>query len=115
MKITMRDLGEVTILDIQGKIVISALPGTTLHQAVKSQLERGRKHILLNLEEVDTIDSTGIGEILSSFVSIQNLGGKLAMMRASRRLEIIFKITGLSRVFDIFENETAALQSFSRI
>jgi anti-sigma B factor antagonist len=114
MQINARDVGEATIFDIQGKIVLSALPGISLHQAVKIQLERGRRQILLNLEGADAIDSCGVGEILSSFVSVQNLGGKIALTQVSRRLATIFKITGLNRVFEVFENEAAALQSFSK-
>ena len=112
MHIATREVEGVVIFDIMGEICRSHVMETTLHQVVKSELERGRRNILLNLENVEFIDSFGVGEILASYVSIQNMGGKIKLIRISRRLGIVFKVVGLDRVFEVFDNEIAALQSF---
>ena len=114
MHITTREVGSVVIFDVTGEICRSHVTEITLHQVVKSQLERGRRNILLNLENVEFIDSFGVGEILASYVSIQNLGGKIKLIRISRRLGIVFKVVGLDRVFEVFDSESAALQSLAK-
>ena len=114
MDITIRDIGDIVILDIRGGMCRSDVTGMTLHQVVKSQLEQGKRIILLNLENVDFIDSYGVGQVLASYTSTQNLGGKIKLARVSRRLGLVFKITWLDHVLEIFDNEAAALQSFAK-
>jgi anti-sigma B factor antagonist len=114
MHITARDADGVVVFYIEGEVCRSHAAKTTLHQVIKSQLELGKRNFLLNLGKVDSIDSFGVGEILASYTSIQNLGGKLKLTRIPARLITVFKVTWLDRVFEIFENETAALQSFAK-
>jgi len=114
MDITTRDIGDIVVFDIKGEVVRSEIHKATIHEAVKSQLEQGRRNILLNLENVAIIDSWGVGEMLASYTSIQNLGGKIRLASISRKLEIVFKVTLLDRVFEIFDNEAAALGSFTK-
>jgi anti-anti-sigma factor len=114
MHITARDVGEVVVFQIEGEIRRTHVTETTIHQAVKSQLERGKKNILLNFEKVEFIDSFGVGEMLASYTSIQNLGGRMKLTRVPARLSLVFKITWLDHVFEIFDNEKAALQSFAK-
>ena len=114
MNIAIREAGSVIIFDIIGEIRRSHIVETTLHQVVKSQLEQGRRNILFNMEYVEFIDSFGVGEILASYISIQNLGGKFKLIRISRKLGIVFKVVGLDRVLEIFDNEVTALQSFAK-
>jgi anti-anti-sigma factor len=112
MKITSRQQNDIVIFDIDGEIKRSDICDFTLHQLVKEQLDAGRRKILLNFEQVDFIDSFGVGEILASYISISNLGGKLKLVRLSKKLYLIFQVTGLIRVLDIREDEDAALKSF---
>ena len=84
----------------------------TLHQLVKEQLDTGKKHILFNFDKVEFIDSFGVGEILASYISTHNLGGKLKLARISKKLFLIFQVTMLTKVLDIFDEEDTALQSF---
>jgi anti-sigma B factor antagonist len=112
MKITSRLLNDIVIFDIDGEIKRSDITDITLHQLVKDQLDAGRRKILLNFEQVEFIDSFGVGEILASYISIHNLGGKLKLVRISKKLYLIFQVTGLTRVLDISEDEEAALKSF---
>ncbi len=112
MMINRRDKNNVVIFDIEGEIKRSDITDVTLHQLVKEQLEVGNKHILLNFEKVEFIDSFGVGEILASYISTHNLGGKLKLARISKKLFLIFQVTMLTKVLDIHEEEDSALQSF---
>jgi anti-anti-sigma factor len=112
MVINRRDKNNVVIFDIEGEIKRSDITDVTLHQLVKEQLEAGKKHILLNFEKVEFIDSFGVGEILASYISTHNLGGQLKLARISKKLYLIFQVTMLTKVLDIHEEEDSALQSF---
>lgn len=112
MMINRRDKNNVVIFDIEGEIKRSDITDVTLHQLVKEQLEVGKKHILLNFEKVEFIDSFGVGEILASYISTHNLGGKLKLARISKKLFLIFQVTMLTKVLDIHEEEDSALLSF---
>jgi len=112
MMINKREKNSIVIFDIEGEIRRSDITDVTLHQLVKEQLEVGRKHILLNFDKVDFIDSFGVGEILASYISTHNLGGKLKLARISKKLFLIFQITMLTKVLDIHDEEASALQSF---
>ncbi|MEW5900253.1 MAG: STAS domain-containing protein [Acidobacteriota bacterium] len=112
MKITSRIKNDVVIFDIEGEIKRSDISDVTLHQLVKDQLDRGRRKIVLNFEQVEFIDSFGVGEILASYISTHNLGGKLKLVKISKKLYLIFQVTMLTKVLDILEDEEAALKSF---
>ncbi len=112
MDIKMRDHLGIVVFDIEGEIKVSDVPGPTLHQLIKDQLERGKRDILLDLKKVDFIDSFGIGELLASYVSIQNLGGKLKLCHVSKKLFLLFEITRLVTVLEIYEDCDHALKSF---
>ena len=115
MDIKTRDYNSVVIFDIDGEIRRSDMTDATLHQLVKTQLERGRRDILLNFENVEFVDSFGVGEILASYISTNNLGGKLKLVRISKKLYLIFQVTGLVRVLEIYDDEDAALKSFGKL
>jgi anti-anti-sigma factor len=115
MDIKTRDYNDIVIFDINGEIRRTDMAETTLHQLVKAQLERGKRDILLNFEKVDFIDSFGVGEILASYISTHNLGGKLKLVRISKKLYLIFQVTMLVRVLEIYDDEAAALKSFERL
>jgi anti-sigma B factor antagonist len=112
MVINKREKDSVVIFDIEGEIKRSDITDVTLHQLVKEQLDAGKKNILLNFDKVEFIDSFGVGEILASYISTHNLGGKLKLARISKKLFLIFQVTMLTKVLDIFEEEDAALRSF---
>lgn len=112
MVIRTRELDGVVVFDIEGEIRRSDSAEATLHQLVKARLEAGRTDILLNFEKVDFIDSFGVGEILASYISVHNLGGKLKLSRVSGKLLLVFQVTMLTRVLEIFGSEEAALKSF---
>jgi anti-sigma B factor antagonist len=112
MHIVLRELDDIVIIDIKGEVCRSATSTETLHSIVKSQIEQGRGKILLNLEQVGFVDSFGIGELLASYISIQNAGGRMKLIGIPRRVDILFRVVGLDRVFEAFHTESSALQSF---
>jgi anti-anti-sigma factor len=75
-------------------------------------LDSGKRNILLNFQNVDFIDSFGVGEILASYISTHNLGGKLKLAKISKKLFLVFQVTMLTKVLEIFDEEEIALDSF---
>jgi anti-anti-sigma factor len=112
MRIEARHKNDIVIFDLEGEIKRSDITDVTLHQLVKEQLDGGKRKILLNFEAVEFIDSFGVGEILASYISTHNLGGKLKLVKISKKLFLIFQVTMLTKVLDIYEEEETALKSF---
>jgi len=112
MEINTREKDDVIIFDIEGEIRRSDISDVTLHQLVKDQLDVGKRHILLNFKDVEFIDSFGVGEILASYISTHNLGGKLKIAKISKKLYLVFQVTMLTKVLEIFDEEDNALDSF---
>jgi len=112
MVIKTREEDKVVVFDVEGEIRRSDVPQTTLHSLVEAQLDRGRRKVLINLEGVSFIDSFGVGQILASYTSTQNLGGKFKICGISKRLLLIFQITMLHKVLEIHEDCQHALDSF---
>lgn len=114
MVINSREKDDVIIFDIEGEIRRSDITDVTLHQMVKDQLETGKRNILFNFQNVEFIDSFGVGEILASYISTNNLGGRLKIAKISKKLYMVFQVTMLTKVLDIFDDEDAALSSFTK-
>jgi anti-anti-sigma factor len=112
MEIHAREKDDVIIFDIEGEIRRSDVSDVTLHQLVKDQLDVGKRNILLNFKDVEFIDSFGVGEILASYISTHNLGGKLKIAKISKKLYLVFQVTMLTKVLEIFDEEELALNSF---
>ena len=112
MVIKTREEDKVVVFDVEGEIRRSDVPQTTLHSLVESQLDRGRRKFLINLEGVSFIDSFGVGQILASYTSTQNLGGKFKLCGISKKLLLIFQITMQHKVLEIHEDCAHALESF---
>lgn len=108
---THRDAGQVTVVDLSGRIVLgegSALLRTTVRGLLNDQ----RKLILLNLADVDYIDSSGIGELVSAFTTVKNQSGDLKLLHLTKKVRDLLQITKLFTVFDVFTDEGTALRSF---
>ena len=111
MAITRRQLDDVVILDLTGRITIGE--GTIMiRQDIQNMLEQGQRKFLLNLANVDYIDSSGLGELVSSFTTVKNSEGQLKLLSLTRRVRDLMQITKLLTVFDVFDSEPEALQSF---
>ena len=111
LNISERQSGDVTILDMDGKITIGE-GSVALRTAIRRLLEEGKKKILLNLARVSYIDSSGIGELVSSYTAINKDGGELKLLNLTQKLQDLLTITKLLTVFDVYESETDSLASF---
>jgi anti-sigma B factor antagonist len=111
MKIETRTVGDITILDCSGKITLGE--GTmTVRNTVRDILKNNGKKIILNLADVNYIDSSGIGELVSTYTTVTNSGGQLILLNLTKKIQELLQITKLLTVFHVFENEPAALASF---
>lgn len=111
LNISERQAGDVTILDMEGKITIGE-GSIALRNTIRGLLGDGKNKILLNMAGVGYVDSSGIGELVSSFTSVQKEGGHLKMVNLMKKIEDLLAITKLLTVFDVFEDEGSALSSF---
>jgi anti-sigma B factor antagonist len=112
LNISERHAGDVTILDMDGKITIGE-GSVALRSAIRRLLEEGKKKILLNLAKVGYIDSSGIGELVSSYTAIgKEEGGQLKLLNLTQKLQDLLTITKLLTVFDVYESEEEALNSY---
>ena len=108
---THRDAGKVTVVDLSGRITLgdgSAL----LRKTVRGLLEDQRMQILLNLADVDYIDSSGIGELVSGFTAVKNRNGNLKLLHLTKKVRDLLQITKLFTVFDVYTDEGTAVRSF---
>lgn len=111
MKITERNRDGVTILDVEGKITIGK-GDVALREAVQSHLAAGVNKLLVNLEHVTTIDSSGVGELVSSFTTATNRGAKLKLLNIPPKVNDVLSVTQLITVFETFDREDEAVRSF---
>ena len=111
LNISERQVGDVTILDMTGKITIGE-GSVSLRTAIRRLLEEGKKKILLNLAQVSYIDSSGIGELVSSYTAINKEAGQLKLLNLTQKLQDLLTITKLLTVFDVYDSEEEALGSF---
>ena len=112
MEIHTRTVGDVHVLDISGKIVLGDATKNMRH-TISDLLVNGGKKIVLNLTDVNYIDSSGIGELVRSFTTVTNEGKQLKLLNLTRKVRELLVITKLLTVFQVFENEQAAVASFS--
>jgi len=113
IKISSRQVDGVTILDLSGRITLGE-GSVQLRDAVRDLLSKGQKKILLNLADVNYIDSSGIGELVSAFTTVKNQGGELKLLNLTKKVHDLLQITKLYTVFDVQDDETSAVGSFSR-
>ena len=111
LNIRERQAGDVTILDLEGKITIGE-GSVSLRTAIRRLIEEGKKKILLNLAGVGYVDSSGIGELVSSYTTINREGGQLKLLKLTQKIKDLLTITKLLTVFDTYDDESEALNSF---
>jgi len=112
MKIETRTVGDIRILDCSGKITLGE--GTmAVRNTVRDILKNNGKKIILNLADVNYIDSSGIGELVSTYTTVTNAGGQLKLLSLTKKIQELLAITKLLTVFQVFNSESEALASFS--
>jgi anti-sigma B factor antagonist len=112
INISERQAGDVTILDLEGKVTIGE-GSVALRNAIRRLLGEGKSKILLNLAGVGYIDSSGIGELVSSFTAVNKEGGTLKLLNLTQKIQDLLAITKLLTVFDVYEDEGEALSSYA--
>lgn len=110
-KATAREISGVTVVDLSGRITLGE-GSAMLREMVRDFIGKGQKKIVLNLADVNYIDSSGIGELVSGFTTVKNHGGELKLLNLTKKVHDLLQITKLYTVFDVHNDEGSALKSF---
>ncbi|MDZ7638664.1 MAG: STAS domain-containing protein [Bryobacterales bacterium] len=108
---TTRRIGDVSVLDVSGRITLGE-GSSVLRESLRECAAAKRAKVLLNLEEVSYIDSSGIGELVSGYTNIQETGGQLKLLKLTKRVKDLLQITKLYTVFEVFDDEALGIRSF---
>lgn len=111
LSIGTREVSHVTILDLSGRIVLGD-EIDDLRSAIRNLIDEGKKKIILNLAEVDYLDSSGVGALVGGFTAVRNAGGELKLLNLSQKVHDVLHVTKLYTVFDIRDDEFHAVKSF---
>lgn len=112
VKLNTRQVGDATVVDVAGRITLGE-GSSALRDSLRDLVSKNHKKILLNLGEVSYIDSSGIGELVSGFTTVTNAGGQLKLLNLNKRVRDLLQITKLYTVFDVHDDEAAAIRSFA--
>lgn len=107
-----RRMESISVLDLEGKFALGE-GSVEFRNSIRSHIEKGRKKILLNLENVSSIDSSGLGELVSAYTAITKSGGQIKLLNLSKRVHELMFITKLLTIFDVFDNEAEAINDFN--
>ena len=113
LRMTDREVSGVSVLDIEGRIVLGE-ESNSFREKVKSLLAAGKKKIILNLAQVSYIDSAGLGTLVATFHSARSQGAMLKLTNLGAKFKEVLQVTKLMTVFDTYDNEAAAIQSFGK-
>ncbi len=111
LELKERQAGDVTILDLSGSVRMGE-GAISLRNAIRGLVEQGKKKILLNLAAVKNVDSSGIGELIANYTTISRDGGQLKLLNLTEKIQNLLVITKLLTVFDSYDNEADALNSY---
>lgn len=112
MKANVREVQDVSIVDLKGKITIGS-GDVQLREIINGLVDKGKKNILINMQEVTTIDSSGIGELVGCYTSVANKGGKLKLLHLPPKINDVLTVTQLITVFDVYDSEPEALATYA--
>ena len=113
LKMAERDVDGVTVLDVDGRVVLGE-ESNSFREKVKGLLASGKKKIVLNLQNVTYIDSAGLGTLVSTFHSARSQGATLKLANLGAKFKEVLQVTKLITVFDTYDSEAAAVQSFGK-
>lgn len=111
MNIKIRHIEGVTVMDLSGRITLGE-GSVALREAVREALAAGSKKILLNVADVNYVDSAGLGELVGAYTSVKNAGGELKLLNISKKIKDLLVITKLVTVFEVKNDEKEAIASF---
>jgi len=108
---TTREVGAITLVDLSGRISLGE-GSALLRKTIRDLLEDGNNKILLNLGDVNYIDSSGIGELVSGFTAVRSRSGELKLLNLTKKVHDLLQITKLFTVFEVYADEQTAVRSF---
>src|SRR5215471_12173933 len=111
-KLTTRQVNEVTVIDVSGRITLGE-GSSLLRDELRSLIGSNRRKILLNLADVDYMDSSGIGQLVAAFTTENNQGGQLKLLNLTKRMKELLQMTRVISIFEIFDDEKKAVGTFS--
>jgi anti-sigma B factor antagonist len=113
-KLTIRErqINNTSVLDLDGKLRLGE-GSQEFHNAIRTLVEKGRKNIVVNLENVTSIDSSGLGELVAGYVAVTRSGGQINLLHLSKRVHELMFMTKLLTVFDVYDSESEAVNSFT--
>ena len=111
MEINRRESGEVIIFDINGEIDLYNAP--EIKEKIKEEMNNGKVNIIINLDKVSYIDSSGIGVLISSLSNLKKVGGALKLINVYASVRKVFELTKLTSFFDIYDSEAEALSAYN--
>jgi anti-sigma B factor antagonist len=106
-----RQVGPITIVDLRGNLELGKA-SLTLRHTIRELIESGRTKIILNFMQVDSIDSAGVGELAGAYVPVKSKGGTLKFLNPTQKVHGMLQITRLDKVYEVYTDEQAAIQSF---
>jgi len=113
MKASIRQIDDIAVVDLSGRMELGE-GSTILRETVKDLLKKGQKKILVNLGDINYIDSSGIGELVAAFTSARNQGGELKLLHLTKKVKDVLQITKLYTVFEVHDDEAAAIRAFAQ-
>ncbi len=113
LRMTDREVSGVTVLDLEGRIVLGE-ESNAFRERVKGLLANNHKKIVLNMSNVSYIDSAGLGTLVATFHSARSQGGTLKLCNLGAKFKEVLQVTKLMTVFDVYDSDTAAVQSFGK-
>lgn len=108
---TCREVGSITIVDLSGRIALGE-GSALLRKTIRDLLTDGQTRILLNLGDVNYIDSSGIGELVSAFTAVRNRTGELKLLNLTKKVHDLLQLTKLFTVFEVYSEESTAVSSY---
>jgi anti-sigma B factor antagonist len=112
LNVGIREVGGVTIVDLSGRITLGEASSGKLRETARHILGKGARKVILNLDGVSYIDSSGLGELVSTYATASNQGAKVKLLNLQKKVQDLLQITKLYTVFDSFDNEGDAVRSF---
>src|SRR5271167_850863 len=111
LTIASREVAGVPVLDLKGRITLGE-GSVQIRDAIRELVSKGRKSILLNLGDVNYIDSSGLGELVAAYTTAKNQGAELKLLKLTKKVHDLLQLTKLFTVFDVYDDESIAIASF---
>ena len=111
LAIASREVDGVTVLELSGRITLGE-GSVQLRDAIRDLISKGQRNILLDLGEVNYIDSSGLGEMVSAYTTAKNQGAELKLLKLTKKVHDLLQLTKLYTVFDIYDDEASAIASY---